>query len=148
MTRAFGSPMTGARGGDRRTAQRVPRQDRWSSHAEHVHPLARSIAVCTSAAAANGWAADDLERYRAHPQLVALGEKSADKNLGRPELIEISRSMPPNWLPSSSAVGTAPQCATRLEEYLDAGASEIILHGSTAEHLGSLVGAVEELAGR
>ncbi len=46
--------------------------------------------------------------------------------------------MPADWLPSSSAVGGVEACATRLHDYLDAGADEIVLHGSTAEHLGGL----------
>ena len=49
--------------------------------------------------------------------------------------------MPLDWLPSSSAVGSVQTCATRLHEYLDAGADEIVLHGSTAEHLDRLAAA-------
>jgi probable F420-dependent oxidoreductase len=92
-------------------------------------------------AAANGWDPDDLARYRAEPELMALGERPADKNLSRPELVELSRRMPAGWLPSSSAVGDAATCADRLREYLKAGADELILHGTTAEHLGALAGA-------
>ena len=47
--------------------------------------------------------------------------------------------MPAEWLPSSSAVGT-PHCAARLEEYLLAGADDLVLHGTTVEHLGGLAG--------
>ena len=88
--------------------------------------------------AANGWSASDLAAYRDQPKLRALGGRSADKNLPRDELIELSRAMPADWLPSSSAVGGVDACATRLHEYLDAGADEIVLHGSTAEYLGGL----------
>ncbi len=88
--------------------------------------------------AANGWGASDLAAYRDQPKLRALGDRSADKNLSREELIELSRAMPPDWLPSSSAVGDARTCAVRLHEYLDAGADEIVLHGSTAEHFDRL----------
>jgi len=91
--------------------------------------------------AANGWHAGDLARYRAQPELAALGDRSADKSLTRDELIELSRKMPADWLPSSSAVGDAATCASRLREYLDAGADELVLHGSTAEHLGDLAAA-------
>lgn len=93
-------------------------------------------------AAANRWPADDLARYRSHPTLVALGGRSADKALPRSELIELSRTLPRHWLPSSSAVGSAATCASRLHEYLDAGADELVLHGSTAEHLAGLVEAI------
>jgi 5,10-methylenetetrahydromethanopterin reductase len=91
--------------------------------------------------AANGWSSSDLAAYRDQPKLRALGERSADKNLPRDELIELSRAMPRDWLPSSSAVGSVETCARRLHEYLDAGADEIVLHGSTAEHLDRLAGA-------
>ena len=72
---------------------------------------------------------------------MALGERSADKALPRSELIELSGALPPDWLPSSSAVGDAPTCAHRLHEYLDAGADELLLHGTTAEHLDGLASA-------
>jgi probable F420-dependent oxidoreductase len=88
---------------------------------------------------ANGWDEAGLVRYRSHPQLAALGDRSADKALSREDLIAISRTLPEGWLASSSAVGSAEQCAARLHEYLDAGADELILHGSTAEYLGALV---------
>jgi probable F420-dependent oxidoreductase len=90
-------------------------------------------------AAANRWHADDLARYRALPKLAELGVRSADKALTRDELIELSREMPADWLPASSAVGDAATCAARLREYRAAGADELVLHGSTAEHLGGLV---------
>jgi 5,10-methylenetetrahydromethanopterin reductase len=88
---------------------------------------------------ANGWDAADLARYRSHPLLLALGDRQADKALSRRELTEVSRSLPDHWLDSSSAAGTAAECAARLSQYLDAGADELILHGTTAEHLESLV---------
>jgi 5,10-methylenetetrahydromethanopterin reductase len=92
-------------------------------------------------AAINGWSPADMATYRAQPKLAALGDRSADKTLTRPELIELSRTLPDGWLRSSSAQGTAAQCATTLRAYLDAGASDVILHGSTAESLGPLVDA-------
>jgi 5,10-methylenetetrahydromethanopterin reductase len=95
--------------------------------------------------AANGWDAAELARYRSHPTLRALGDRQADKALSRAELIKVSRSLPDHWLASSSATGNAAQCAIRLTEYLDAGADELILHGTTAEHLGSLVKAFASL---
>ncbi len=89
--------------------------------------------------AANGWNSGSLERYRSQPLLVALGDKQADKALTRAQLIEVSRSLPAEWIPTSSATGNAARCAARLHEYLDAGADELVLHGSTAEHLDRLV---------
>jgi probable F420-dependent oxidoreductase len=91
--------------------------------------------------AANRWEAEDLERYRALPELAALGARSADKSLTRDELVEVSRTLPADWLPSASAVGDAKACAARLREYRAAGADELVLHGTTAEHLEALAGA-------
>jgi 5,10-methylenetetrahydromethanopterin reductase len=96
---------------------------------------------------ANGWDVGDLARYRAQPVLTELGNRPADKVLTRDELIALTSGMPGSWLPSSSAVGTAQECARRLKEYLDAGADELLLHGSTAEHLGSLVEAFAQKDG-
>ena len=95
--------------------------------------------------AANGWDAAELARYRNHPTFTALGDRQADKALSRAELIEISRTLPEHWLASSSATGTAAKCAARLTEYLDAGADEIILHGTTPDNLESLVQAFAAL---
>jgi probable F420-dependent oxidoreductase len=96
-------------------------------------------------AAANHWSTDDLARYRAQPALAALGERSADKSLSRDQLVALSRTMPPDWLASSSAVGDAHTCAAQLARYLDAGADELVLHGSTAELLGGLATAFAEI---
>ena len=63
--------------------------------------------------------------------------------LSRKELIDISRSMPAEWIESASAAGTAAECAARLHEYLDAGADRILLHGTTPEHLGGMVDAFQ-----
>jgi hypothetical protein len=96
--------------------------------------------------AANGWDPDALARYRAQPALVALGEVQADKALSRDELVEVSRALPEDWLPSSSAFGALDHCAERLHEYVDAGADGLVLHGTTAEHVGPLTVRFTELA--
>ena len=99
----------------------------------HVPGLGDSLVT------ANRWNTADLAKYRAHPTLVGLGDKTADKHLPRPELVELSRTLPAGWLASSSAAGSATECAAVLRSYIEAGADELILHGSTAPHLGSLV---------
>lgn len=47
--------------------------------------------------------------------------------------------LPPEWLTSAAATGSARQCAIRLADYIDAGADEILMHGSTPEDQGSVV---------
>jgi 5,10-methylenetetrahydromethanopterin reductase len=93
---------------------------------------------------ANGWDPADLARYRSQPVLAGLAGRSAAKALSRGKLADLSRTLPEQWLPSASAVGDGPACAVRLEEYLDAGADELVLHGTTAESLGRLVAAFAE----
>jgi probable F420-dependent oxidoreductase len=94
--------------------------------------------------AANGWDPAELARYRSQPALTRLAGRSAARTLSRDEMVALGRTLPEHWLPSSSAVGDAAACARRLDEYLDAGADELVLHGGTAEDLGALVAAFQE----
>jgi 5,10-methylenetetrahydromethanopterin reductase len=57
----------------------------------------------------------------------------------RDQLAEVSRLLPREWLETGAAVGSAATCARRLRAYLDAGADELVLHGSTPELLGPLL---------
>lgn len=90
---------------------------------------------------ANGWEEAALARYRSEPELMALGGRPADKALSRDALADLAMRLPEGWLSSSSAVGDGATCAARLHEYLDAGADELILHGTTADGLSRLVAA-------
>jgi hypothetical protein len=73
--------------------------------------------------------------------LAGLAGRPADKALSRDELIAVSETLPASWIESASAAGTATECAARLHAYLAAGADELLLHGTTAGHLGSMVDA-------
>jgi 5,10-methylenetetrahydromethanopterin reductase len=86
----------------------------------------------------NGWDRTKLEGLRSHPKLANL-RGSADNVFTRAELTEVSRLLPRDWLEAGAAIGTASECAGRVWEYLDAGADELVLHGSTPELLGPLV---------
>jgi 5,10-methylenetetrahydromethanopterin reductase len=90
---------------------------------------------------ANRWDEGVLVRYREHPAFGGLGGQQADKVFTRAQLIEVSRSLPDDWIASSSVSGDAATCSARLREYVAAGADEIILHGSTAESFGGLAAA-------
>jgi probable F420-dependent oxidoreductase len=89
-------------------------------------------------AGVNGWDVNELGRLRAHPKLAGL-RGSADNAFTRAELTEVSGLLPAEWLDRGAAVGSAGRCADRLREYLDAGADELVLHGSTPELLGPVV---------
>ncbi len=90
---------------------------------------------------ANDWDPAALTNYRNDPRLTALCGKPADKFLSRDELIALTSVFPGDWIPSSSASGSSARCAAILRDYLSAGADEILVHGSTAEHLAGVVGA-------
>jgi probable F420-dependent oxidoreductase len=92
-------------------------------------------------AAENGWDSGPIRRLRAHPKFAGLGSINANLTFLRGELVEVSDVIPAQWLTASCAIGTAQACADRVDEYLKAGADQVILHGSTADLLASTVNA-------
>ena len=86
----------------------------------------------------NGWDAGALQKMRAHPQIAALGGKLADQSFTRAQLVDVSRTLPQSWYDEGAAIGTAARCAAKLCEFLDAGADEIVLHGSAPKQMGPL----------
>src|SRR3546814_3884854 len=78
------------------------------------------------------------ENIRAHPKIAGLNGKPADQAYTRQELVDVSRLIPQQWLDEGAAVGTAAQCADQLMAFLDAGADEILLHGSAPKDMGPL----------
>lgn len=89
-------------------------------------------------AGANQWDLSALEKLRSHPDLVGV-RGAVDNALTRDQLRDVSLALPPEWLTTGAAVGTGAQCAVRWQEYLDAGADELVLHGSTPELMGPSV---------
>lgn len=86
-------------------------------------------------AGVNGWDLSGLTDLREHPLLAGL-RGSADNHFTKDQLAEVSRGLPDKWLHEGAAIGSAAVCARRLQEYLDAGADEIIIHGAVPELLG------------
>jgi 5,10-methylenetetrahydromethanopterin reductase len=91
--------------------------------------------------AANGWESEPLQRLRSHPQLAAI-RGSADSVLTREELVEVASVLPEDWVAGAAAVGSAASCHETFERYREAGADELVLHGSTPDQLGPLLGAI------
>jgi probable F420-dependent oxidoreductase len=89
-------------------------------------------------AGVNGWDLAPLDALRGHPLMQGL-RGSADSVFTRAELAEVSAMLPPHWLSTAAAVGDAATCATRIGDYLEAGADELILHGATADLLGPTI---------
>ncbi|WP_372412313.1 TIGR03857 family LLM class F420-dependent oxidoreductase [Streptomyces luteireticuli] len=86
----------------------------------------------------NGWDTAPLARIRAHPLLADLGQALADEKYHPLQLAEPGHLLPDNWLTASTATGPPAACARRLAEYLDAGADELILHGTPPDRLESI----------
>jgi 5,10-methylenetetrahydromethanopterin reductase len=89
-------------------------------------------------ASVNQWDPAPLEHLRAHPQLAGL-RGSADAAFTRDQLADVAGRMPATWLSTAAVAGTASSCATGLTGFLDAGADELLLHGTTPERLGGLL---------
>jgi probable F420-dependent oxidoreductase len=83
----------------------------------------------------NGWDLAPLTRLRAHPLIAGLGGALADKAYTPKDLTHVGQLIPQHWVTSSTAAGSPNFCAGRLTEYLDAGADELILHGTPPDHL-------------
>lgn len=90
---------------------------------------------------ANDWAATDLAAFRSQPLLASSRAGTAGKGLSSDEMIESSSALPEDWFSSGAAIGSAGDCATRLAQYVAAGADEIVLHGARIDQLSPLLGA-------
>ncbi|KQM03976.1 putative oxidoreductase [Frankia sp. CpI1-P] len=89
-------------------------------------------------AGVNEWGVEPLAALRSHPLMAGL-RGSADNVFTRHQLLDVAGTLPPSWLTDAAAVGSAGECAARLDDYLDAGADELVLHGSTPELLGPVL---------
>ena len=99
----------------------------------------------TALVKANDWDPGVIDAINAHPLIAALGRRPADGALNHEQLVEVSQVVPDYWFTDAAAIGTTEQVAVRLQEYLDAGADEILIHGSTPEYLAPTVKAVDAL---
>jgi 5,10-methylenetetrahydromethanopterin reductase len=87
----------------------------------------------------NNWEPDALTRLRSHPRLAGV-KGSADSVLTREQLVDVASALPAQWIGDATAVGSARACFDVFERYLEAGADELVLHGSTPDQLGVLFG--------
>jgi probable F420-dependent oxidoreductase len=87
--------------------------------------------------AVNGWEPEALTRLRSHPLLAGI-RGSADSLLTRDELVDVASVLPTEWIDGAAAVGSASDCRQVFERYREAGADELVLHGSTPDELDAL----------
>jgi 5,10-methylenetetrahydromethanopterin reductase len=86
----------------------------------------------------NQWDPAGLDAVRADPRVA--GRPYSDlKSVSTTELTAIGHGLPGEWLTGGAAIGTPTECALRLAEYLDAGATGILLHGTTPDRMDGLV---------
>ena len=88
-------------------------------------------------AAVNGWDREPLARLRSHPLLAGI-RGAADSVLTAAELAEVASAVPTSWTADAAAIGSAAHCHRVFDEYRDAGADELVLHGTTPDRLGPL----------
>lgn len=88
-------------------------------------------------AAVNGWEPEPLTRLRTHPLLAGI-KGAADSVLTRRELATVASGLPAAWTADAAAIGSARDCHDVFGNYRDAGADELVLHGTTPDQLGSL----------
>jgi probable F420-dependent oxidoreductase len=89
----------------------------------------------------NGWDEAPMN------SLVAMGLSQLelggrDINAARDQLARAADKIPPHWLATGAAVGSVQHCVGRFDDYLAAGANQIVLHGTTPEEQVALTRAV------
>lgn len=90
----------------------------------------------------NRWDRALLQPVLEHPVFAsARSGVTADQAFHRSQLLEAARLLPSRWIEPSAAIGTPAQCVDRLREYLDVGAAEICLHGSSPSQLSPVLDA-------
>jgi len=90
----------------------------------------------------NRWDESRLGPVLEHPMFsAARNGVTADQAFHRSQLIDAARRLPADWIEPSAAIGTPDQCVDRLKEYIDAGASEICIHGSSPAQVAPVVDA-------
>jgi hypothetical protein len=74
---------------------------------------------------------------RSHPLLDGI-RGSADSVLTREQLVDVASVLPAAWTAEAAAIGSAPACHQVFQRYREAGADELVLHGSAPDRFGPL----------
>src|ERR1700744_4949701 len=85
-------------------------------------------------AAVNGWDPEPLTRLRSHPLLDGI-KGAAASVLSRKQLVSVASVLPAAWTGDAAAIGSASACHEVFRRYREAGAEELVLHGSTPDRL-------------
>ncbi len=93
----------------------------------------------------NGWDESVIEQFATDSALHNLEFGNKDNDYVRQQFAEAAGRLPAHWLSTGAASGSPRECAEQLQAFLDAGADEILLHGTTPERQGELVAAIRDL---
>jgi probable F420-dependent oxidoreductase len=91
----------------------------------------------------NGWDPAVLERFRAD-EVVQSIKGGIDSKATTEELRHLTTIIPDEWI-AASATGSPEQCARRVIDQFDAGATDVILHGATPDELAPILDAYRAL---
>lgn len=86
----------------------------------------------------NGWDEQVVLDVRNHPQFSGLG-KVPDMVFHRHEMLSPGELIPDSYMQDSCAIGSAADCVTNLQRFLDAGADEVTTYGSTPQQNAELI---------
>ena len=92
-----------------------------------------------SIVAANGWDPADLATIRSRFDGLEYHQL---KSVPVTELAAISTELPGGWLVNGTASGSFDRCASRIDEYLRSGATNVLLHGLDADAVSPLARAI------
>jgi 5,10-methylenetetrahydromethanopterin reductase len=91
----------------------------------------------------NGWDPAVLERFRSDEVISGISG-GIDAKATTDELRHLATIIPDEWV-AASATGTAAQCARKVVEQFDLGATDVILHGATPAELAPVLDAYREV---
>ena len=93
-----------------------------------------------SIVAANGWDPTELATIRSRFDGLDYHRL---KSVPVAELATISTELPEGWLLNGTASGSFDRCASRIDEYLRSGATNVLLHGLDADAVPPLARAID-----
>ena len=74
------------------------------------------------------------------------GTDNVDIAESRRQMAMAASTLPAHWLTDGAAGGSVDQCLERLSQYLDAGADNILLHGTVPQQQGDLLAAAKKIS--
>jgi alkanesulfonate monooxygenase SsuD/methylene tetrahydromethanopterin reductase-like flavin-dependent oxidoreductase (luciferase family) len=85
----------------------------------------------------NRWDPEPIERFRSSPVVQSING-AIDTVATVDQLRQIAEILPEEWL-EPAAVGTAAECAARVDRQFDLGVDGVIMHGSSPDELTPVV---------